>query len=87
MRKLILPRFAERHFDILVDTLIGSFLHPYNKSIRKRQTQKAKFYFFDNGIVRALQRLTEYDVAGSSFEFGDLFETFLINEFIKIEKV
>lgn len=75
---------SERHFEILVDTLIGTFLHPFHSSARKRQTQKAKFYFFDTGVVRALQRLVEHEVEGATFEYGDLFETFLINEFLKI---
>jgi predicted AAA+ superfamily ATPase len=31
---------AERHFEILCDTLIGRYLEPYDTSIRKRQTKK-----------------------------------------------
>lgn len=75
---------SERHFEILVDTLIGNYLHPFHHSVRKRQTQKAKFYFFDTGVVRAIQNIAEYDVESSTFEFGDLFETFLVNEFFKL---
>jgi predicted AAA+ superfamily ATPase len=75
---------SERHFEILVDTLIGNYLHPFHRSIRKRQTQKAKFYFFDTGVVRTLQNLAEFEVENSTFEYGNLFETFLINEFFKL---
>jgi predicted AAA+ superfamily ATPase len=75
---------SERHFEILVDTLIGRYLYPFDTSIRKRQTKKAKFYFFDTGVVRTLQNLVDQEVENSIFEFGNLFETFLINEFFKL---
>lgn len=75
---------AERHFEILVDTLIGRHLEPYDASIRKRQTKKSKFYFFDTGVVRALTNLAGESLNASTFEYGELFETFLINEFFKM---
>ncbi len=74
---------SERHFEILVDTLIGNFLYPFDTSARKRQTQKAKFYFFDTGVVRALQKLSEQTLENSTFDYGNIFETFVINEFLK----
>jgi predicted AAA+ superfamily ATPase len=78
-------RQSERNFDILVDTLLGTFLEPFDHSIRKRQTQRSKFYFFDTGVVRALQDLAGEELVNQSYEFGDLFETFLFNEFIKLK--
>lgn len=75
---------SERHFEILIDTLLGQYLYPFDASIRKRQTKKAKFYFFDTGVVRTLQNLVEHEVENSTYEFGNLFETFLINEFFKL---
>lgn len=75
---------AERHFEILCDTLVGRYLEPYDMSIRKRQSRKSKFYFFDTGIIRALSNLAEETLTPSTFEYGDLFETFLINEFFKL---
>jgi predicted AAA+ superfamily ATPase len=80
----IAPSQSSRHFEILVDTLVGEYLEPYHQSIRKRQTQKSKFYFFDTGVVRALQNLVEEDLNPGTFEYGDLFETFLMNEFFKL---
>lgn len=77
---------AERHFEVLCDTLIGKYLEPYNQSIRKRQSKKSKFYFFDTGVIRALQNLSEESLLPSTFEYGDLFETFLINEFFKLNE-
>lgn len=75
---------AERHFEIIVDTLIGRYLEPYDKSLRKRQTRKSKFYFFDTGVVRALNNLAGEPLHPSTYEYGELFETFLMNEFFKL---
>jgi len=75
---------SERHFEILADTLIGFYLEPYHSSIRKRQTKKSKFYFYDTGIVRALKNIAGESLPISTYEYGELFETFLINEFIKL---
>ncbi|MFN7904085.1 MAG: ATP-binding protein [Pseudobdellovibrionaceae bacterium] len=75
---------AERHYEILEDTLIGHFLEPFDYSVRKQQTKKSKFYFFDTGVVRALTNLAAEDLHPQSFEYGDLFETFIYNEFLKL---
>ncbi len=80
----VLHSQAERHFEILVDTLIGRYLEPFDTSIRKRQVKKSKFYFFDTGVVRALTNMAGESLNVSTYEYGDLFETFVINEFFKI---
>jgi predicted AAA+ superfamily ATPase len=77
---------AEKHFEILQDTLIGHALEPYHQSIRKRQSQKSKFYFFDTGVVRALSSSIQDPIIESTFEYGNLFESFLINEFFKLNE-
>jgi predicted AAA+ superfamily ATPase len=77
---------AERHFEILTDTMIGRHLEPFSNSIRKRQTKKSKFYFFDTGVVRALKTLAGEPLHSSTYEYGELFETFLINEFFKLNE-
>ena len=65
--------------------MLGFYLPPFETSIRKRHTIKAKFYFFDTGIVRALQNLLDDELLDQTYAYGDLFETFLINEFIKLD--
>ena len=45
---------VKEYYSILEDTLIGFFLYPYLKSERKRMSRQPKFYFFDNGVTRAL---------------------------------
>lgn len=78
------PKQVERYFPILLQTLVGFNLESYDKSIRKRQAQKAKFYFFDIGVARTLANRVSIEPIPSTFEYGDLFEQFLILEFIKL---
>ena len=73
-----------RYFQILHDTLIGVFLEPYHHSIRKRQSQKAKFYFFDCGVTRALQNNLKIALTDQTFQYGDLFEQFVILEIMRL---
>jgi len=71
---------VERYFEILVDTLIGFHLEPYHASIRKRQTAKAKFYFFDPGVKRALEGQLSIPIQPRTPPFGHAFEHFLMLE-------
>lgn len=73
-----------RYFEILFDTLLAFQLEPYDTSIRRRQFQKSKLYFFDSGVVRALLQRVELPVTPGTGEFGESFEQFLILEFIRI---
>lgn len=67
---------VKEYFSILEDTLLGDFLWPWDRSERKKA--RPKFYFFDCGVVRALQnRLVD---PPTPQERGLLFETFFYNE-------
>ncbi|MBF0479268.1 MAG: ATP-binding protein [Candidatus Omnitrophica bacterium] len=67
---------VKEYFSILEDTLLGSFLWPWDRSERKKA--RPKFYFFDCGVIRALQnRLVD---PPTPQEKGHLFETFFYNE-------
>jgi len=67
---------VKEYFQILEDTLIGYFLWPWARSERKKA--RPKFYFFDCGVVRAIQnRLNDPPTLS---EQGVLFETWLVNE-------
>jgi len=71
---------VKSYFQILEDTLIGFYLEPYHKSIRKRQGLTPKFYLFDCGVRRALLGLLRLDIHSSTYEYGNLFEHFIILE-------
>lgn len=73
----------DRYFEILIDTLLGFFLPPFNRSIRKRQFQKSKFYFFDLGVKRALENLLTVSIAPQSYAYGKAFEHFFILECLR----
>ena len=74
------------YFSILEDTLIGHFLPSYHLSVRKKQKQSPKFYFNDLGLVRTLKNQVAIAAQEQSFEYGDLFESFIVNEFIKLNE-
>ncbi|MBI4238630.1 MAG: ATP-binding protein [Deltaproteobacteria bacterium] len=74
------PKTVSGYYDILEDTLLGLRLPAYHTSIRKQQKKAAKFYLFDTGIARTLAGQIDYDLAPRSFEYGQLFEAFVINE-------
>ncbi len=69
-----------RYFEILADTLLGFFLEPYNRSVRKVQTAKSKFYFFDVGVRRAIEGVLDSTVVSQSSTYGQSFEHFFILE-------
>jgi predicted AAA+ superfamily ATPase len=72
---------VKEYYQILEDTLIGFFLWPYARSERKKS--RPKFYFFDCGVIRAIQnRLQD---PPTPLEQGFLFETWFINELRRIK--
>jgi predicted AAA+ superfamily ATPase len=74
------PKAVLRYFEILQDTLIAFTLEPYHRSIRKIQTEKAKFYIFDLGIKRALEGTLDSQLKSGTSAYGDAFEHFFIAE-------
>lgn len=65
------------YFDILKDTLVLHELPPWRKTKKRKPLASSKYYFFDVGVVSALQ--------GRRFrvgtpEFGEAFETYLMHE-------
>jgi len=74
------PKTVSGYYDILEDTLLGFRLPAYDKSIRKKQKKAPKFYLFDTGVSRALAERVDYEIIAKTFEYGQLFESFIINE-------
>lgn len=75
---------VQNYYSILDDTLLGFFLPSFHQSIRKRQAQAPKFYFFDSGVVRALSRSLDIGVSPRTSQYGELFEQFVILEIRKL---
>jgi len=76
----------KEYFQILDDTLIGFFLNPYHKSDRKRLVKHPKFYLFDNGVRNALLNKHLAPVEEKTYDYGILFESFIINEIHRLNK-
>ncbi len=59
-------------------------LLPFHQSIRKRFFKNPKFYFFDTGVKRALERKLHIPVHPATSEYGKLFEEFIITEVFRL---
>lgn len=75
---------VKEYYSILEDTLIGFFVEPFHSSLRKRLSQKPKFYFFDVGVSRVLSRLLKVPLLPQTNAYGDTFEHFIIAEVLKL---
>lgn len=67
-------------FQILEDTLLGMILPPYHRSIQEAQGQSPKFYLFDTGVVRTPNRQIDRPLSDETYNYGALFEHFVIHE-------
>lgn len=75
---------VQSYFEILADTLLGFFLEPYHTSIRKQQRLSPKFYYFDIGVKRALERALNVPLARHTYAFGRAFEHFVVAEIYRL---
>jgi predicted AAA+ superfamily ATPase len=71
---------VQNYFEILKETHIGVLLGAHEDSLRKRQKKNPKFYYFDTGVARSLNRKLSLPLQEGTYEYGDLFEQFLILE-------
>ena len=78
------PHTVQTYFGILEDTLVGFRLPAFHRSIRKRQQSHPKFYLFDTGIKRALERAFHQSLVPRTTAFGNAFEHFLILEIARL---
>lgn len=74
------PKTVVSYFNILEDTLVGFLLPAFHRSIRKQQRSNPKFYFFDTGVKRALDRTLDVPLSSGTYEFGKVFEHFVITQ-------
>ncbi len=69
---------VQRYFDTLVDTLIGFWLPAWKPRAKVKEASHPKFYFFDTGVVRAIQNRLREPL--ESAERGSLLETLVLHE-------
>lgn len=70
---------VQNYYQILVDTLLGYFVYPYNKKVKRDIIVAApKFYLFDVGVANYLARQSVSELKGSLA--GKSFEHFIFME-------
>ena len=67
------------YFEILKDTLLLYELPAWRKSKKRKPLASSKYYFFDVGVVAALQGR---EFRRGTPEFGEAFETYLMHELV-----
>ncbi len=75
---------VQNYFDILEETYLGTRIPAFHLSIRKSQLMAPKFYWFDLGVKRFLSGEVHSKLVPKTFSYGQSFETFLINEIIRL---
>jgi predicted AAA+ superfamily ATPase len=66
------------YFEVLTDTLLGTWLPAWRPRAKVKEAQHPKFYLFDTGVARALARRLREPVEAA--ERGPLLETFVHHE-------
>lgn len=78
------PKTVQSYYSVLEDTWMGFSLPAFHKSIRKAQKLSPKFFWFDGGVARALLEIANQPVSPGTSYFGDVFESYIINEFYRL---
>ena len=73
---------VEKYLDLLTKTFVLYRLPAFSRNARKEVTKAGKWYFRDNGIRNAI--IGDFRPIGLRNDIGSLWESFLINERIKL---
>lgn len=71
---------VQEYFKILKDTLIAREVPVWRKGLSRKTVETAKFYLFDTGVARRLQRRKAL-VRGTP-EYGHAFESWILHEIV-----
>jgi len=74
---------VQDYYSILEDTHLVHKLNGWSYSVKKQLLKSPKYYFFDCGVLNALTGELLTELKTSSYRFGKLFETFIIQEVIR----
>ena len=72
----------QEYFSILEDTLIARRIDPWSYSIKQQLSKAPRYYIFDCGVVNALNGDLGSELKKSTSRYGNLFETFIVNELL-----
>ncbi|MEA3348262.1 MAG: AAA family ATPase [Pseudomonadota bacterium] len=77
----VTSKTVKEYYQILVDTLLGTFVLPFKKRQERQVISKAaKFYLFDPGVAGAIIKRTLEEEKGE--QFGHAFEHFIYLEML-----
>lgn len=77
------PNTAKSWLSVLEASYIIHFLRPHHRNFNKRITKASKLYFYDTGLACSLLGLESRAQLSTHYLKGNLFENFVVNEFIK----
>jgi predicted AAA+ superfamily ATPase len=72
------PRTVQSYYEVLNDTLVGSLLPSFEQQNKRKTISTPKFYFFDIGVVNALQG--RFQIAPRTSEYGQALEHLIFLE-------
>jgi len=75
---MVARQTVQSYFEILVDTLVGFWLPAWKLKRATKQVLQPKFYFFDTGVVRAINHRLSFPLFQE--EMGVLLEMHILNE-------
>ncbi len=71
---------VKEYFNILVESLVGYWIYPFQKRPKRRVVTSPKFYFFDVGVVNQLLKRKNIEYGTELFEYA--FEHLIMQELI-----
>lgn len=75
------PKTVKEYFQILIETLLGYFIYPYRKKIKREIiSDTPRFYLFDVGVANKIKQQTIKDLKG--IEAGRSLEHYIFLELI-----
>ncbi len=80
----VTTKTIQGYVDILVDTLVVFRFDAWTRSVRKQLRHSPKIYFFDCGVLNALSGELGTELKKSSYRYGKLFETFIVQEMVRL---
>ena len=72
---------VQHHLDLLEKAFVVYRLGGFSRNLRKEVTQKAKYYFYDNGLRNAV--IAQFNRLDQRDDVGQLWENFLVIERLK----
>jgi predicted AAA+ superfamily ATPase len=73
-------------YEVLCDIMLARRIDVWSFSERVKMATSPKYYFFDCGVLNALRGELGLELRPSSYRYGKLFETFLINQILAVNE-